>query len=147
MPPVMLARWSDLRRPTLWTATNNRTTLTVNESTLMAVHPLDTRYLLDNDVWFRFSYHREWEYGWDTVDTDFIAVCKKGRLHRSARYWYFYQWNGKRFEWAEWNDLSTDQQLLIIANFCRYFRRNKSWVPWKDDIEETAMVWVALEQA
>lgn len=146
MPPVILARWGGIQTPILRTATDSRTTLTVNESTLMAVYPLDTRYILDDDVWFQLNKDRAWEYQWEAIDTNFIAVCKKG-THRAARDWYFYQWNGKRFKWAEWDALNIDQQLLIVANFCRYFRQDKSWVPWEEEIEEAAMVWAALEQA
>lgn len=136
-----------MRQPDLLPRTNGDALLTVNASTLLSVHPVDIKHILPDDRWKMDGIARWWGFDLIGISTDVVAVCRKGKHLRTATEWWFWRYLGSQWIQAEWEGLTINQQLLVVADFCRYFRRDKSWVPWKDDIEETAMVWVALEQA
>jgi len=99
-----------------------RCSVTVNETTLVSVQPPDNRYF---------------PACWSSPDTDFIVVFRKkgsSRWNMTATKWWVFIYN---WEWKEasWDDLTIDQQAIVIRRIRGQFDTFTGLIPWSESLE------------
>ena len=122
---VEIKRESDRRVPDIYSVTSllhgvtDLSELVVNQSTLVAVNPPDSRYFYG--FWYQFR-----------IDTDFTLVFRKKGMVATA--WWVYLFNGVSWEVGSWSDIPDSDQVKMVKRVRGRYKR-LTGVPWDEGFE------------